>query len=428
LTSNNQSSTQIRNSKLFELVKNLTNSLIAALDRPFSEDYGSWYDRVKVVIKGNPELIAKILEKRPDLEEEKLSRCVVNSERCVHYLSEGDFSRKPPHASTSEKRIEELSLFLEKLFKERDRIQQFFSKEGAKRHFEQIFKQEYMRYEKYLYSDEVTDFLLCPLQNFQATKDIELENQLAIREITQDEFHSLIETKGEKYLECESYPEFVLFVPFRTEWVDYIETTLTALRTLKKERVGLNEIYIGYSFPFKPWSPAKAPQETIWDQKQAVERYLMSNSENEKLKNLWKIVDRAKKVGYLRASIRRFNFGHSRERLEDRWVDFFISLESLFSKESESADVSYRLATRISLALENKFDERKLVRKKIKNWYDIRSKIVHGTHTSIDERQLEELEETLRASLLWFMNQNEYSSHDEIIDLLDLAPVELRQK
>jgi len=48
----------------------------------------------------------------------------------------------------------------------------------------------------------------------------------------------------------------------------------------------------------------------------------------------------------------------------------------------------------------------------MKGWYDIRSKIVHGTHINVDEKQLEELEEIVRKSLLWFMNQKEYSKHD----------------
>ena len=62
----------IRNPKLFDLLKNLTKTFIDALDKPFSPDYGSWYDRIKALIDGDPELFAKILEKKQQKNRKKI--------------------------------------------------------------------------------------------------------------------------------------------------------------------------------------------------------------------------------------------------------------------------------------------------------------------------------------------------------------------
>jgi len=82
-----------RNQQLFELLRGLVDSFMSAFDKPFSSDYGSWHDRVKAIMKGDPELCAKILLERPDLEEEKLSRCLVNTEKFLESVLREDVCR-----------------------------------------------------------------------------------------------------------------------------------------------------------------------------------------------------------------------------------------------------------------------------------------------------------------------------------------------
>ena len=414
----------IRNPKLFDLLKNLTKTFIDALDKPFSPDYGSWYDRIKALIDGDPELFAKILEKRPDLEEKKLSYCLVSAKRCLQTFLKEDICRNAPHASTLEAYQNELAFFLEKLFKERERIRVrglFSSPEAFARHFDGIFLREYLKYEKYLFDDSVSDLLICPLPDFICSKNIELGNHLAIRKITQEEFHSLVEADERHGYQLESYPDFILCVRVDSgNWQDDIDRVITSLRLLKRERMGLLRIYYSYAFPCRPWKIVETPLGT--KSKSAEAFFHLADSEYEELKNLFMLLNRVKDAGYLAISIRRFNFAYERERLEDSWIDYFVSLESLYSKASELTEVTHRLATRVALALgTDSLAGKKEIRDKIKKWYRVRSKVIHGLKVNLSQKQFQELEEILRRSIRWFINQKEYANHDKIIDLLDLS-------
>lgn len=416
---------EIRNPTLFKLLKALTTAFMEALNRPFFSSYGSWYDRIKTLIQGDAELVARILEKRPDLEEKKLSNCLLSAKICLKALLDEDICRNPPHASTEEGYQEELTLFLEKLFKERERIRAralFATRQAFARHFERIFLEEYQRYEKYLYDASVSDFLICQLQNFIGSRTFELESRLSIRKIEQEEFHSMVEADERYGYELESYPEFIVHMPIENKnWRKHLIRLVTALRLLKKERIGLMRIYYASALPCRPWKIVEALAGTKFVEEPTPSVFNLSASDEKELKHLWFLLDRVREVGYLNVSMRRFNFAYERERLEDRWIDYFISLESLYSKTDELTEVTHRLATRISRALANgSLMEKKRFRQKIKKWYTIRSKIVHGMQVNLSPEQLQDLEEVLRKSLKWFMNHKDYNNHDKIIDLLDL--------
>jgi len=416
---------KIRNKELFKLLKDLVNSFMDALDKPFLPDYGSWYDRIKTLVEGNSSIVAEMLLKRPDLKDEKLSRCLVSTEKFLKFVLKEDLSRKPPHTSTREGYQEELTFFLEKLFKEKDRLlrEGFYTSDGLRRAFNELLVKEYLKYEAYLYDDYVSDFLICPLENFVGSTKIDLGHLLTIRKITQDEFHSLVEAE-EKYEGKfpESYPEFVLYIPVEGKPNEHIEPVITALRLLREEKVGLTKVYYGYALPCKPWKVLEAPEESKFVRKPEDALYILSEPENKKLVNLLSLLERTKSVGYLTIAMRRFNFAYRRDRLEDRWIDYFVSLESLYSKSSESTEVTHRIATRVSKALADTFEDRMKLNKKMKKWYGIRSRIVHGTQVSLNQREVQEVGEVVRKSLKWFMNQKEYADHDKIIDELDLRP------
>jgi hypothetical protein len=417
---------KIRNPKLHEPLKTLVNAFFDALDKPFFTDYGSWHDRIRALIEGDTEFVAKVLEKRPDLEERKLSLCLVSAEKCLEALLKEDICRNPLHASTTQEYQDELALFLEKLLKERarSRVRALFANPQAfARHFDDVFLREYLRYEKYLYDSSASDVLICPLQNFLCSKNIELENQVAIRKITQEEFRGLVEAEERHGYELESYPECILCVLMNDKnWRESIGSVITSLRLLKKERIGLSRIYYAFALPSRPWKIIEAPTGTRFVEKRVNAIFNLVDPEDVELKNLFTLLDRVKEAGYLTVSIRRFNFAYERERLEDSWIDYFVSLESLYSKASELTEVTYRLATRVSRALGiSPLDDRKETRDKIKEWYGTRSKIVHGIQVNLSQEQLEDLEEIQRKSLKWFMNHREFANHDKIIDLLDLS-------
>lgn len=414
---------RIRNNELFELLKDLVYSFADALDKPFIPDYGSWHDRIKSLVEGDPSLIAQILLKRPDLENKKLSKCLVSTARCLEFIINEAFSIKPPHASSEEGYREELTFFLEKLLKEKENLRRegFYSSEGVKRVFSEVLEKEYLKFEAYLYADSVSDFLICPIENFVGSTKTDLGNHLTIRKITHDEFCSLVEAEEEYEGKFpESYPEFVLHIPVKGNPIEHVELILTALRLLKKEKVGLTRIYHGYALSCRPWKVLEIPEATKFVRKREGPLYVFSKSENRKLVDLLSLLQRTKSVGYLNVAIRRFNFAYQRERLEDSWIDYFVSLESLYSKTSEMTEVTHRIATRVSKVLADSLKDRMEIKRRIKKWYRIRSKIVHGIEVDLDQEQLQELEVILRKSLIWFLNQKD-ADHDRIIDLLDLG-------
>lgn len=424
MQSSAQQEKKIRNPELFRILQELTKSFLDALDKPFFPDYGSWYERIKVLLRSDSGLIARILEKRPDLGEEKLSRCLLSSQKCLGALLDKDLCRKPPHASTLEGYHDELALLLENLFLEREHVRSralLAEPEGLARHLDDAFRNAYQVYEDYLYDDSVCDFLICPIQNLVSSAKIALGRGLEIRTIKQSEFHSLVEAEKRHGYQLESYPEFVLYMPVNDgNWREHLERVVTALRLSKKEGVGLARIYQAYALPFRSWKIVEPLAGTRFAGRPAGDFLNLTSGEDE-LAKIFALLERAKGVGYLAVSVRRFGVSFEREMLEDSWIDLFVSLESLYSKTSEITEVTHRLATRVSRALSSSLEERKQLRKKIRDWYEIRSKIVHGLEVHLNRTVLQDLEELVRKSLNWLVAHADYADHDKIIDMLDLG-------
>ena len=121
-------------------------------------------------------------------------------------------------------------------------------------------------------------------------------------------------------------------------------------------------------------------------------------------------------------SLQRFNLGYERYRPTDRWVDYCISLESLYSKEN--TEVTNRLSTRAAKVLEDAILDNRITKKKqIMKWYGTRSNLVHGTYDPKRElKDLPILEEDLRKSIRWFISNKHWCDKAKIIDILDLCP------
>ena len=155
---------------------------------------------------------------------------------------------------------------------------------------------------------------------------------------------------------------------------------------------------IAYAFPFKPWEIIDAFEGTKCVGSHESSIFSVDLSEETELIKIYTLLVRAKEAGYLKMAIRRFNLAHQRERIEDSWIDLFVSLESLFSTASEMTEITHRLATRMSRASAViTLEDRKLLRGKIKKWYSFRSKIVHGQKAEFDEIDLKDI---VRKSLL----------------------------
>ena len=88
------------------------------------------------------------------------------------------------------------------------------------------------------------------------------------------------------------------------------------------------------------------------------------------------------KPDFLDIPLRYFNYAHTRERPEDKLIDYMIAFESLFFGKGEKAELSYRLSLRVAAFLGEKRDEKGKIFTLMRRAYDLRSDIVHGSSYS----------------------------------------------
>ena len=108
---------------------------------------------------------------------------------------------------------------------------------------------------------------------------------------------------------------------------------------------------------------------------------------------------------YLKTAMARFNASYERRDLSDRLIDLIVAMEALFG-DGEPGSVAYKVAMRCACWLHPPGDVRVELFSKIKNYYSIRSKAVHGGElSSLLKEEVVELEEIVRRSLLKFLEQ-----------------------
>ena len=95
-------------------------------------------------------------------------------------------------------------------------------------------------------------------------------------------------------------------------------------------------------------------------------------------------------------ALRRFSRSYDysfTDKVDDCWVDLVIALESITSRGGEG--IGQSMAFRTALLLGHTIDERKNIEKKIKGFYDHRSRIVHGDlgNDKLDEQRFMNLED-----------------------------------
>lgn len=118
-------------------------------------------------------------------------------------------------------------------------------------------------------------------------------------------------------------------------------------------------------------------------------------------------------------ALRRFNFAYDRMLAEDRIVDYLISFEALFLNDT-NIDSTYRISRRIPILLEDDFNKRKEMSKKIKIAYSNRSKIVHGEKIEIDFSYTQEIQDILRKCVIRLIEKwDKFKDLELFLDSLD---------
>lgn len=425
---------EIINNKLFECVNELAEVFFKTFKgKDFSYYNGTQEDLIKLIAECNPDINARILEYRSDLNSDLLNQCSWNIEKCAKILVEENVIKKPPHPSTSTGYKEEIFLFLNRFMKNIRphhfhpyHIKSIYSPIPSDISFEEFnesLKWEYKEYEKYLYEESVCDLIVCPLYNFTGPRDIKFENNSGIRKITPSEFQKIVEADEEIGYSMEYYPEFIIYTPNDGEdWRKVLNHIITALRLLKNEHIGLSRIYNAYALPSRPWKVCDIIREA--ENKLRNVSSSLTEPEETELMNLVTQIGKAESVPYLDIAMRRFNLAYERSQYEDKFVDYAISLESLYSEDS--SQINYKISNRAANVLETgQYEDKLKTWKKMNDEYSLRSKIVHGVSKidwNTNRQHLEEIELHVKKSLKWFITHDRYNDKKYITKMLDLGP------
>ena len=96
------------------------------------------------------------------------------------------------------------------------------------------------------------------------------------------------------------------------------------------------------------------------------------------MQTVFKALREPGRVDLIRTALNRFAYAYERARPEDKLVDHWIALESLFLGRDERLELSYKAALRMARFLGSSAGEREEIFRKIKKSYSVRSDIVHG--------------------------------------------------
>lgn len=127
-------------------------------------------------------------------------------------------------------------------------------------------------------------------------------------------------------------------------------------------------------------------------------RYHLARSEVSQLRRLYDGLSAVGRVAEL--AFRRFDLAFGRDLPEDRLVDFWVALESLFAKQGEAQELTYKFAMRIAHFVGTSPEERVALFGRLQDAYSVRSKVVHGTRSRRATREvIREAEETTESAL-----------------------------
>ncbi len=139
-------------------------------------------------------------------------------------------------------------------------------------------------------------------------------------------------------------------------------------------------------------------------------QYVLDVEVYQRLKDLWPNLRNTveSERHYLRIPAQRLVDGGGRYREDDAIIDYAIGLEALLLKGIND-ELSYRFSLRGATILASDIGGREKFFRQLRSFYDIRSKIVHGSH--IDSAKLKDArlngERALRDIWWWYFKNNE---------------------
>lgn len=148
--------------------------------------------------------------------------------------------------------------------------------------------------------------------------------------------------------------------------------------------------------------------------------FKLPESEIDSLVELYEKIKSLQPISFTNIALERFRRIYEKEHPEDRLIDLFVALESLFEADTE---ISYRLSLCVSCYLYTEMIERKKCFEKIRKAYGMRSKIVHGSLSDKDLAKLPDttshIEDVVRAIILKVLISKQGASKKTFLDYVE---------
>lgn len=136
-------------------------------------------------------------------------------------------------------------------------------------------------------------------------------------------------------------------------------------------------------------------------------KYEISKRDIEKINNIFNLLKKIKPNSHISFALERYNFAINKNTNEkNSYVEFVSILESLFLEANQ--ELSFRFSLILSYILSNKLKE-KISFKKIKNFYSVRSQLVHGKSKNKDcynKEKLNLINNLVRKLIVWYLQNN----------------------
>lgn len=128
---------------------------------------------------------------------------------------------------------------------------------------------------------------------------------------------------------------------------------------------------------------------------------------------------------YLKIALNYFRRGRLETYQENRIIDFFVSLEALYSLSGEKTEMRYRISNRLATLIGKDANDRKKIQKESRDLYDLRSSIVHGSKINLDERIQGSIYYWVRDSIIRFMGMSQtIGNQEKILEKIDYSMIE----
>ncbi|HEX9430786.1 MAG TPA: hypothetical protein VF944_10450 [Candidatus Bathyarchaeia archaeon] len=299
-----------------------------------------------------------------------------------------------------------------------------------------MFELAYRQMEEFFHKETVEFRAFSPLQNFESDSgSISLGGGLMIRKTTNPELerlldprqgpsmvphHEIITFKYAMELTYETEKVFGELPAYRPAPEDEVFSKLvSALRLFKPGTIGFNfiqEAPTNDAAMFGRATRSNLDYKHFWGPV-----YSLKGDEIAAFNSFWRAfseLDLAKLP--LGIAINRFNFAFGRLGLEDKLIDFMIAFEALFFKTGEIGENRHKLSIRVAKLLARDYESRKRIAKEMAEFYGMRSGVVHGEQVHLKPEFTDKIEDYLRQSIKYFLDQQQAEDHDEIISRLDL--------